>query len=402
MSVINFPNNPGIGTIFTNVASGFSYQWDGYVWNSYTPASVTNIAYVDDIATSFDGVTKTFSLFLDGVPVRPASPEALLVSIGGVVQEPNVDYTISDNNITFSTAPEAGLFFFAVSYGSAFNITQFSLANGVVTEGDFNVAGRLNITGVTSTAGGINGAQGADLSRLRVTGITTLGNTTSSGVITATSFSGSGVSLTGIVTSIISGSGISITQSTGIVTITSTSDAISSQWVSTAAGIHTLSSVGIGTTNPTSKLTVLGDGRFTGIVTASAFSPSTGYIKAADGTNSIYIFSSTGNVSFQGNISVNQINTGSGYKALDFDATTTPFVNVTNGLNVGTSGTVITTTSTGSVGIGTTNPTSKITVRGGDISVGIDTSQGLILTSPNGTQYRLFIENDGTLKTIAV
>ncbi len=401
MSSINFPNNPGIGTIFTNVASGFSYQWDGYVWNSYSPASVTNIAYVDDIASSFDGITQNFSLFLDGVPVRPASPEALLVSIGGVVQEPNIDYTISDNIITFSTPPEPGLFFFAVSYGSAFNITQFSLANGVATEGDFNVSGRLNITGVTSTAGGLNGAQGADLSRLRVTGITTLGNTTSSGVITATSFSGSGVSLTGIVTSIIAGSGISITQSTGIVTISSNGGS-TSQWVSTAAGIHTLSSVGIGTTNPTSKLTVLGDGRFTGIVTASAFSPSTGYIKAADGTNSIYIFSSTGNVSFQGNISVNQINTGSGYKALDFDGTTTPFVNITNGLNVGTAGTVITAKSDGFVGIGTTNPTSNLTVRGGDISVGINTSQGLILTSPNGTKYRLFVENDGTLKTVAV
>jgi hypothetical protein len=401
VSSINFPNNPGIGTIFTNVASGFSYQWDGYVWNSYSPASVTNIAYVDDIASSFDGITQNFSLFLDGVPVRPASPEALLVSIGGVVQEPNIDYTISDNIITFSTPPEPGLFFFAVSYGSAFNITQFSLANGVATEGDFNVSGRLNITGVTSTAGGLNGAQGADLSRLRVTGITTLGNTTSSGVITATSFSGSGVSLTGIVTSIIAGSGISITQSTGIVTISSNGGS-TSQWVSTAAGIHTLSSVGIGTTNPTSKLTVLGDGRFTGIVTASAFSPSTGYIKAADGTNSIYIFSSTGNVSFQGNISVNQINTGSGYKALDFDGTTTPFVNITNGLNVGTAGTVITAKSDGFVGIGTTNPTSNLTVRGGDISVGINTSQGLILTSPNGTKYRLFVENDGTLKTVAV
>lgn len=55
-----------------------------------------------------------------------------------------------------------------------------------------------------------------------------------------------------------------------------------------------------------------------------------------------------------------------------------------------------------SVGIGTTNPTSKVTVRDGDVAVGINTSQGVILTSPNGTKYRLYVENNGTLKTIAV
>ena len=46
---------------------------------------------------------------------------------------------------------------------------------------------------------------------------------------------------------------------------------VSSQWVTTGVGIHTLSNVGIGTTNPTSKLTVTGDGTFTGVVTATTF-----------------------------------------------------------------------------------------------------------------------------------
>jgi hypothetical protein len=38
----------------------------------------------------------------------------------------------------------------------------------------------------------------------------------------------------------------------------------------------------------------------------------------------------------------------------------------------------------------------------GSMRVGINTSQGVILTSPNGTKYQLFVENDGTLKTVAV
>ena len=55
---------------------------------------------------------------------------------------------------------------------------------------------------------------------------------------------------------------------------------------------------------------------------------------------------------------------------------------------------------TASVGIGTTNPLSKIHVVGGDIRVGINTSNGLILTSPNGTKYRLIVDNFGNLSTV--
>ena len=93
------------------------------------------------------------------------------------------------------------------------------------------------------------------------TGITINGST---GIISATSIVLGGTILTGAgVTLITAGSGISVDQSTGNVTITATGGG-SSQWVTTAAGIHTLSNVGIGTTNPTNALTVTGDGTFTG------------------------------------------------------------------------------------------------------------------------------------------
>jgi hypothetical protein len=42
----------------------------------------------------------------------------------------------------------------------------------------------------------------------------------------------------------------------------------SPQWVTTSVGVHTLSNVGIGTTNPTSRLTVSGNASITGILTA--------------------------------------------------------------------------------------------------------------------------------------
>jgi glutamate synthase domain-containing protein 3 len=56
---------------------------------------------------------------------------------------------------------------------------------------------------------------------------------------------------------------------------------------------------------------------------------------------------------------------------------------------------------TGSIGIGTTNPTSKLHVIG-DARVGINTSQGVILTSENGTSYRLIVSDAGVLSTILV
>jgi len=85
--------------------------------------------------------------------------------------------------------------------------------------------------------------------------------------------------------------------------------------------------VGIGSTLPTSALDVIGDAKFTGIVTASSFVPSSGFIKAPDGTNSLYLYSGTGNVAFQGTIGASQINNASGYKVIGFAGTDISFEN---------------------------------------------------------------------------
>jgi len=125
--------------------------------------------------------------------------------------------------------------------------------------GDARVTGILTIGTASIT---LNGATNI----INVgTGITINGST---GIISATSIVLGGTTLTGAaVTFITAGSGISVNQGTGNVTITATGGGGSSQFVTTAAGIHTLSNVGIGTTNPTSKLTVSGDAVITGITT---------------------------------------------------------------------------------------------------------------------------------------
>lgn len=105
----------------------------------------------------------------------------------------------------------------------------------------------------------------------------------------------------------------------------------------------TQSGVGIGTTNPTSDLYVVGNVKITGIttlgittvsqlystgiVTASSFVPTSGYIKAPDGTNSFYIYDTTGNVAFQGTIGASQLNSASGLKVIGLSGNDAAFEN---------------------------------------------------------------------------
>jgi len=102
----------------------------------------------------------------------------------------------------------------------------------------------LNV-GVVTATGGFN------------IGISSAGTSVTSGPVTRLNFIGAGntfaVNGTTVDVSIAGGGGGS------------------SQWVSTTAGIHTLSNVGVGTTNPTSKLTVSGNVLVTGVVTATSF-----------------------------------------------------------------------------------------------------------------------------------
>lgn len=71
-------------------------------------------------------------------------------------------------------------------------------------------------------------------------------------------------------------------------------------------------------------------------------------------------------------------------------------------IQVGTGSSVVSVTGIGSVGIGTTNPTAKVDINNGDVRIGINTSSGLILTSANGTRYRIIVNNDGSLTTTLV
>ncbi len=128
---LNFPDSPSTGDTYTDSTSGFSYEWNGTVWISTDPARAANIKELDDISGSFNGSTTTFNLTVSSAGVSPVTAQQLLISVGGVMQNPTDDYTVSGTTITFTTAPSAGLTFFGVLLGQALSLN--TIADGTVT-----------------------------------------------------------------------------------------------------------------------------------------------------------------------------------------------------------------------------------------------------------------------------
>lgn len=65
-------------------------------------------------ALTFNGSTATFSLVIGSTAVTPSTAASLLILLNGVVQRPDVAYTVSGSTITFSVAPATTDAFFGV------------------------------------------------------------------------------------------------------------------------------------------------------------------------------------------------------------------------------------------------------------------------------------------------
>ena len=76
---------------------------------------------LDDLSSQFNHSTTTFSLTVGGESYYPGNPFTLLVSLGGVIQEPVASFTITENQITFASAPASGANFFCVVLSTTLN-----------------------------------------------------------------------------------------------------------------------------------------------------------------------------------------------------------------------------------------------------------------------------------------
>ena len=77
---------------------------------------------LDDLSSQFDTSTTTFNLTVGGEAFFAGNPYSLLVSLGGIIQEPISSFTIVENQINFASAPRAGAEFFCVVLATT-NIT---------------------------------------------------------------------------------------------------------------------------------------------------------------------------------------------------------------------------------------------------------------------------------------
>ena len=214
---LNFPSNPTVGQVHSDTDSGFSYEWDGVVWKSFTTASASNIKRIDDISSAFNGILTSFALTSNSSAVTPTNNQSLVVNLGGVIQDPTDDYTITNNNIVFSTAPVSGLSFSAILLGTSYSavsqtseyasvagIATYASTAGIATHATY--ASNAGIATYASTAGISTVAENLTNSPNIIVGSVTadsvsigssiqMGNV---GIITAKAFHGDGSQLDGV------------------------------------------------------------------------------------------------------------------------------------------------------------------------------------------------------------
>jgi hypothetical protein len=108
---------------------------------------------IDQISGGFNGTASGFTLAAGGQGVLPGTARNLMLSLGGVIQEPETDFTISGSGLTFTTPPVSGTTFFCVVFGDMQSIGQPSdgtvIPATIASSGNFTFPQTVQITGAT-------------------------------------------------------------------------------------------------------------------------------------------------------------------------------------------------------------------------------------------------------------
>jgi hypothetical protein len=401
-------------------ASGIITATGGFFGNasSATSAGIATYATSSGISTyaSTAGIA-TYATSSGIATYATSSGIATYASTAGIAT-----YASTAGIATYATS--SGIATYASTAGIATYATSSGIATYASTAGIATYATDAGVS--TSVIGGI-----ASVSQLSVSGITTLGfvttgNIFSTGIITATNFSGDGSQLFNLSTP---GVNISISTNTSnqaqFLTYAVGVGSTAGLGVTTTGLVFNPSSgnLGIGTTNPTSKLHVVGDARFTGVVTALSFSgnASSASFASTSGVSTSVIggIASVTQLSVSGISTLGVVTAGNIFStgiitATSFSGDGSLLTGISAGLSISTNtsnqsqfltyavgigsttGLGVATTSlvfnpsSGNLGIGTTNPLQNLHIQGNLlVSAGSSTGQHIIQKA-----YEL---NNGTL-----
>ena len=114
-----------------------------------------NFIKLDDLQSQFDGSKTTFNLTTGGNSYKPGSANALLVSLGGVIQEVGTSFTVNNDQITFSNPPTADAQIFIIALGNSVTIGTPADATIDATKlnanfGEYSGIGTIIMSGIVS------------------------------------------------------------------------------------------------------------------------------------------------------------------------------------------------------------------------------------------------------------
>ena len=138
-----------------------------------------NYLKLDNIESQFNGSKVSFDLTAGGTAFFPGSSMALLVSVGGVVQEAETAYTIDQSSIEFASAPSAGDDCYIIVMGTSIGVSV--PADGSVTMAKLAQSGIDRLSSVGIQSGGTTIGTGVTFINFSQSGLTA---TVASGIAT--------------------------------------------------------------------------------------------------------------------------------------------------------------------------------------------------------------------------
>jgi hypothetical protein len=109
-----------------------------------------NYLKLDNIESQFNGSKVSFDLTTGGSAFFPGSSMALLVSVGGVVQEAETAYTIDQSSIEFASAPSAGDDCYIIVMGTSIGVSVPADASVTMPKLAQSAIDRLSSVGISS------------------------------------------------------------------------------------------------------------------------------------------------------------------------------------------------------------------------------------------------------------